>query len=177
LKLREGYSAKLDFINEYQIKLSEGKTVSLILPDGVSHTEFLRHAHNIALELYGIFPVSPSRLAQWERFPTPKEYGGSLPDQSSSRRIAVQLELNESAGKTLHEQIDLLRESNLSLASAIDTVVACAAYLVVTGESPFSNFTTLRAAGGCVHFDGIGIGLRGVYDGVASPTILASVNA
>ncbi len=177
LKLREGYSAKLDFIREYQIEIRDDGRVSVVIPAGVSRTDFLRHAQNIAHELYGVFAVFPPRLAQWERFPTLVEYGGEPVRCTATEKVAVQLGLPDSGGMTLREQLEFLQNRNLAMASVIDTVVASAAYLVVTGEPAVARNVILRAAGGCVQVDENGAGLRGIWETVAAPTILVAVNA
>jgi hypothetical protein len=174
--LREHYSPKLDFIQGYQVTIADDGLVSFVLPKGVSHCEFLRHAQNIACELHGCPAVYSARLAQWEKFPSAVEYGGRLPDLSEERAVAVRLGVSASAAMTLDEQDDFLASLGSGRASVMDTVAACAAFFAITGRPAFDESLALRAKGGCVYWGKEGVGMRGVVPHAAAPWILAAAD-
>ena len=156
---------KQAFLDTYSVKvLDDGPhQVSFTIPEGKSRMDLIKDAHELAQALYNRPGVYPDRLATWQSDPqftqavtqaTPAAIDGCVPHSTNKPRSE-----QEANG---WNDVDIR-----------DLAAAHQAFFVATGKDLF-NGKVVRARGGALDFDSVGLVVYNYHDDNPSFDVAAS---
>jgi hypothetical protein len=158
---------KQAFMDKYSVTVLDDSKVSFTLPKGSSVLNLLNDAQALAPELYNRDAVYPDRLADWS---TKKAFKSSV---TENREFSIDGNVADSSDKTRVEQAAFLKKQNLEMPELEHLAAAHVAYFIATGKDLFAN-NVVRARGGALGFDDIGLYVLGYRDGDRYNDVAAS---
>jgi hypothetical protein len=120
-------------IDQFIIHTSNGRSVTMTLPSGLSRFDFLVAAQGAVRDLFGADLIDSDLLPEWRMSKRFAE-ASLLP-----RTIAVEIEIDSLQGHRRDEHALLLNARGCALASYEDTAVAFAAFWIATGSDLFAG--------------------------------------
>jgi hypothetical protein len=149
------------FIAKYNIQVHGPHEVSFVLPKGVSRYEMLCEAQGLVAGRDNRNLVYPDRLNKWEAEATFKS------TSTTPERIQIDGHVDGGDGMNRADQEAFLKNMGLPQANLEDLAAAFVAFYVATGKNLFEG-KVVRAAGGALSFNSVGLGVDGIDDGLSS---------
>ena len=118
------------FAVEFNVELVKPRSVSLVLPAGMSWVEYFERAQDISRSVYNREAVYQGLLDTWKQ----KGHEESLCKNSASVLVQVELCLEGSDVMQLGEQDVALQRRGLELPPGIHVMAGLIAFTIVTGE-------------------------------------------
>jgi hypothetical protein len=156
--LRKSLTPVEIFLAKYNVEVINDHTVSFVVPRGVAPIEFLREAQGLVADRDLIWP---DQLATWAKDPK------FTTEATNSERICIDGHVPNSINKDRTEQEKMVGKENLP--SLEHLAVAFAVNWIATGEPLFGRYDknewshVVRAAGGALGFDCIGLFVGGIH--------------
>jgi len=161
------------FLAKYNVEVVNDHTVSFVVPRGVAPIEILREAQGVVIDRDLIYPT---QLEEWEKDPK------FTAPATSSERISIDGHVPNSIHKDRTEQEKMVGKENLP--SLDHLAVAFAVNWIATGEPLFgwcnkshSWSYVVRAAGGALRFDSLGLYVDDFYGDYSSVFVAVSSRA
>jgi hypothetical protein len=155
------------FIAKYNIQVHGPHEVSFVLPKGVSRYEMLCEAQGLVAGRDNRDLVYPDRLKKWEAEATFKS------TSTTPERIQIDGHVDGGDGMNRADQEAFLKNMGLPQANLEDLAAAFMAHWVATGEPLFGWYDqanewsfVVRAAGGALNFDSLGLDVDVIDDDV-----------
>ncbi len=127
------------FLAKYGVEVVNDHTVALVIPRLCSHMEIVDEAVRIFSSLRIVEELERKEWAQLTRYDRPSE---------QSRKLCIDLRVEELAGMTRRAQVDTLKERGLEMPSLKDLAIAYTAFFVARGEHLLGRGMEVRARGG-----------------------------
>ena len=161
-KFRATLSPEVLFLAKYNVEVHGPHEVSFVLPKGVSRIEMLQEAQSLVGDRNLIYP---NHLTRWQQDPKFKAVA------ATTQRIHIDGHVEGGDVKSREEQQAFLKAQGLQMPSKEDLAAAFVAHYIATREPLFgwhdksSGWSfVVRAAGGALFFDSLGLSVYGIYD-------------
>lgn len=118
-------------VNQFNIHTPNGRSVSIIIPPGVTNLDFVVAAQKTARDMCGTDLIDQDLLQEWRMWP------GFAARSSLPRVIEVEIITDAIRSRPLEEHALILSARGRALASYADTAVAFAAFWISTGQDIF----------------------------------------
>jgi len=122
-----------DLIDQFSIHTPSRRSVSMVIPAGLSDFDFLVTAQGAVRDLCGAHLIDPDLLQEW------RMWNGFAESSALPRTIAVQIEIDPLNARRRDEHALLLCARGCTLASYEDTALAFAAFWIAKGSDLFAN--------------------------------------